>query len=130
MQDPEQVIDSLKRTDGCTHVLLITTGSVASIKAPLIVKELLSVRVVYSSMHSTGVSRCMQYQNVKVEVISTKASMAFFDVQAIRDAGSRVWRDEDDWRVSRAEQYFDDGTMADTRNRVRTRSVTPSSTSS
>lgn len=28
-----------------THVLLITTGSVASIKAPLIVQELLSVRL-------------------------------------------------------------------------------------
>ena len=46
MQDPEQVVASLKRTDGCTHVLLITTGSVASIKAPLIVKELLAVRMI------------------------------------------------------------------------------------
>lgn len=33
------------RKEGYTHVLLITTGSVASIKAPLIVAELLSVRV-------------------------------------------------------------------------------------
>lgn len=32
-----------ERVPGYTHVLLITTGSVASIKAPLIVKELLSV---------------------------------------------------------------------------------------
>ena len=31
------------RQQGYTHVLLITTGSVASIKAPLIVSELLSV---------------------------------------------------------------------------------------
>ena len=33
-----------ERTDGFTHVVLITTGSVASIKAPLIVTELLTVR--------------------------------------------------------------------------------------
>jgi phosphopantothenoylcysteine decarboxylase len=33
-----------ERTPGHIHVLLITTGSVASIKAPLIISELLSVR--------------------------------------------------------------------------------------
>ena len=33
-----------ERTEGFTHVVLITTGSVASIKAPLIVAELLVVR--------------------------------------------------------------------------------------
>lgn len=32
-----------ERQEGFTHVLLITTGSVASIKAPLIVKALLAV---------------------------------------------------------------------------------------
>lgn len=32
-----------ERLEGHTHVLLITTGSVASIKAPLIVSELLRV---------------------------------------------------------------------------------------
>lgn len=31
------------RSEGATHVLLVTTGSVASIKAPLIVQKLLSV---------------------------------------------------------------------------------------
>jgi hypothetical protein len=33
-----------ERADGYTHVLLITTGSVASIKTPIIVSELLDVR--------------------------------------------------------------------------------------
>lgn len=42
----------------------------------------------------------LQYRNVKVEVVSTKASTTFFDAQAIRDAGTRVWRDEDEWNVS------------------------------
>ena len=32
-----------ERLEGHTHVLLITTGSVASVKAPLIVSELLRV---------------------------------------------------------------------------------------
>ena len=32
------------RREGFTHVLLMTTGSVASVKAPLIVQELLTVR--------------------------------------------------------------------------------------
>lgn len=32
-----------ERVEGFTHVLLITTGSVASVKAPLIVEELLKV---------------------------------------------------------------------------------------
>ncbi|KAH9936590.1 flavoprotein [Fomitopsis serialis] len=68
-----------ERTEGHTHVLLITTGSVASIKAPLIVTELKS------------------FENVKVEVVSTKASLSFFDVGAIERAGARVWRDEDEW---------------------------------
>lgn len=36
-----------ERTAGYTHVLLVTTGSVASIKASLIVSELLSVCVTY-----------------------------------------------------------------------------------
>ncbi|KAI0074158.1 flavoprotein [Panus rudis PR-1116 ss-1] len=68
-----------EHVEGFTHVLLITTGSVASIKAPLIVSELLS------------------YRNVKVEVVATKASKVFFDVQEIQAAGSRVWQDEDEW---------------------------------
>ncbi|EDR13426.1 uncharacterized protein LACBIDRAFT_182812 [Laccaria bicolor S238N-H82] len=62
-----------------THVLLITTGSVASIKAPLIVQELLS------------------YDNVSVEVVATKASLAFFKKKDVEHAGARVWTDEDEW---------------------------------
>ena len=33
-----------ERKEGFKHILLITTGSVASVKAPLIVSELLAVR--------------------------------------------------------------------------------------
>ncbi|KAJ6499585.1 flavoprotein [Mycena vitilis] len=68
-----------ERTPGYAHVLLITTGSVASVKAPLIVEELL------------------RYENVKVEVVATKPSLAFYDAEAVRKTGVRVWRDEDEW---------------------------------
>ncbi|KAH9924309.1 flavoprotein [Epithele typhae] len=68
-----------ERTEGAVHVLLITTGSVASIKAPLIVSELLS------------------FSSVKVEVVSTESSLSFFDHEAIERSGVRVWRDKDEW---------------------------------
>jgi phosphopantothenoylcysteine synthetase/decarboxylase len=42
MMNPPFVAEN-ERVDGYTHVLLITTGSVASVKAPLIVSELLKV---------------------------------------------------------------------------------------
>jgi len=61
------------------HVVLITTGSVASIKAPLIVEELLS------------------FNRVKVEVVATKASLNFYDPEPIKRLGSRVWSDDDEW---------------------------------
>lgn len=38
-------VSEAERKPNFTHVLLITTGSVASVKAPLIVKELLGVRL-------------------------------------------------------------------------------------
>ncbi|KAJ7291450.1 flavoprotein [Mycena rebaudengoi] len=68
-----------ERISGYTHVLLITTGSVASVKAPLIVEELL------------------RYEKVKVEIVATKPSLVFYDPEAIRTAGSRVWKDDDEW---------------------------------
>ena len=42
-----------ERKEGYTHVVLILTGSVASIKAPLIVSELLKV-CRYVPMHGGG----------------------------------------------------------------------------
>ncbi|KAJ3573999.1 hypothetical protein NP233_g2070 [Leucocoprinus birnbaumii] len=64
------------------HVLLITTGSVASVKAPLIVRELL------------------KYENVKIEVISTKPSLTFFKREDIESQRVRVWTDDDEWSDS------------------------------
>ncbi len=83
-----------ERRPNHTHVLLITTGSVASIKAPMIVKELRSVR-------QTGYLRSVydttdnQYRNVLVEVVATKSSLAFYNKEEVQ----RVWTDEDEWTV-------------------------------
>ncbi|KIY46667.1 flavo protein [Fistulina hepatica ATCC 64428] len=76
---PRKFIASEERQDGCTHVVLITTGSVASIKAPLIVRELI------------------RYERVKVEVVATTPSLTFFHAADIIEVGSRVWTDKDEW---------------------------------
>ncbi|KAG9222438.1 hypothetical protein CCMSSC00406_0002773 [Pleurotus cornucopiae] len=68
-----------EREEGVTHVLLITTGSVASVKAPLIVRELLT------------------YKRVKVTVVATKASLAFYSKSDIEQAGVHIWVDDDEW---------------------------------
>ncbi|KAJ3553836.1 hypothetical protein NM688_g3407 [Phlebia brevispora] len=75
----KQFVAERERQPGYTHVVLITTGSVASIKAPLIVAELL------------------KHSNVKVEVVATKASLTFYNPADIVKAGSRVWQDADEW---------------------------------
>ncbi|KAG1743174.1 flavoprotein-domain-containing protein [Suillus paluster] len=62
------------------HVVLMTTGSVISIKTPLIVIELLQY-----------------YWNVKVEVIATKELLAFYNPSDVVKAGGRVWTDKDEW---------------------------------
>lgn len=42
---------------------------------------------------------CGKYENVQVEVVATDASLTFYDSEDIVKAGSRVWRDEDEWKV-------------------------------
>ena len=41
------------KCEGHIHVLLVTTGSVASVKAPLIVEELLKVRLTHLTVDAT-----------------------------------------------------------------------------
>ncbi|TFK24946.1 flavo protein [Coprinopsis marcescibilis] len=93
---PTTFIAQVNRKPSHTHVLLITTGSVASIKAPLIVNELL------------------EYQNVLVQVVATNASLSFYrkeDIERLgqvasqveedqvegRVHGVRVWTNDDEW---------------------------------
>lgn len=51
---PKKFVAEDERSPGCTHVLLMTTGSVASVKAPFIVAELLAVSgVLYTTAITT-----------------------------------------------------------------------------
>jgi hypothetical protein len=42
-----------------------------------------------------------QYSNVKVQVVSSKSSLHFFDCNKLEaeNPGVRVWVDEDEWEV-------------------------------
>ena len=63
------------RKAGYTHVLLITTGSVASIKAPLIVAELLKVRI------------CTATKYIRTEVFFLKSTTVSCASRGHRDEG-------------------------------------------
>ncbi|EJT98709.1 flavo protein [Dacryopinax primogenitus] len=83
MPNPGRSVPKRSSVEGTLHILLLTTGSVASVKAPLIVKELLN------------------YEKTQVQVVSTKPSMHFFDADALEAdnvaTGVKVWKDEDEW---------------------------------
>jgi len=75
------------RRQGAYHVLLLTTGSVASIKIPFIVQALLDD----------------PEQRFEVQVAATDTSLTFFDsgsIEKISKGKSRVWSDEQEWGVS------------------------------
>ncbi|KAH8822905.1 flavoprotein [Flagelloscypha sp. PMI_526] len=69
----------LRRTDGYSHIIIICSGSVASVKVPLIVQELLA------------------HDKVRVQVVATKSSLVFFNLEEVNALGTRVWRDQDEW---------------------------------
>lgn len=58
------------------RILIATTGSVASVKLPLIVEALL------------------KYADVAIQVVATNASLAFYDKDKVK---TRVWQDQDEW---------------------------------
>ncbi|GAA5924693.1 uncharacterized protein JCM15063_005709 [Sporobolomyces koalae] len=64
------------------HVLVACSGSVASVKIPLIVRRLL------------------QFDKVEVQVVATKSALHFFDKQTLEDEHSgrvKVWTDAEEW---------------------------------
>ncbi|KAG0665424.1 hypothetical protein C6P46_006871 [Rhodotorula mucilaginosa] len=78
----DQDRDPLEYPHRTLHVLLALSGSVASIKAPLIVRELLT------------------YANVDVQVVASKSSTHFFSAEQIERESTgrvRVWTDADEW---------------------------------
>lgn len=86
------------------HILLATSGSVASIKAPLIVRELLKVRIRALKPRREGSpGLVIQYEQVDVQVVATKSSLHFFDYKALEEEHNgrvKVWTDAEEWEVS------------------------------
>lgn len=90
------------RVAGCFHIVLITTGSVASVKAPLIVSRLLQVALFPPGFLVTKfMTSPNQWPNVKVQVVSSKNSLHFFDRHKLENEnpGVKVWVDQDEWEV-------------------------------
>ncbi|KAJ3525145.1 hypothetical protein NMY22_g10694 [Coprinellus aureogranulatus] len=91
-------IASEQRRPNHVHILLVTTGSVASIKAPLIVRELMKVRFrMRMDQQEALTDGSPQYENVEVQVVATKASLTFFQREDIEILGRHVWTDDDEW---------------------------------
>ena len=84
IQSPLTTFNNSKMGDASSdkyHILIAATGSVASVKLPLIVQRLRSV------------------PKVEVQVVITKTCKNFFDVEDLRRTGVKVWEDEDEWKV-------------------------------
>ncbi|KAJ9126573.1 hypothetical protein QFC24_001601 [Naganishia onofrii] len=81
---PRMFIASERRRQGAYHVLLLSTGSVASIKIPLIVQALLAD----------------PEQRFEVQVAATNTSLTFYDGKSVEEVShgkSQVWTDQDEW---------------------------------
>ncbi|KAH9468376.1 hypothetical protein Pst134EA_011999 [Puccinia striiformis f. sp. tritici] len=68
---------------GNLHVLIGSSGSVAAIKLPLIVKEL------------------SQYERLEVQVVTTRAALHFFQPSQLVNAEGKpvkVWTDDEEWK--------------------------------
>lgn len=96
--------------DRSLHVLVAVSGSVAAIKAPLIVNHLLQVRCSTPCSHGllARVDLCSsssvraQHDRVDVQVVATKGASHFYDareLEAEHDGKVKVWTDEDEWAV-------------------------------
>lgn len=104
LQSPFPPLSSPPTRERPLHVVLASTGSVASVKVPLMVEKILS------------------YNNVRIQIISTRASSHFYNQEAmcanvnnytvkdlaneIKEAGQKdestlpllqIWTDEDEW---------------------------------
>ncbi|KAG0149059.1 hypothetical protein CROQUDRAFT_74734 [Cronartium quercuum f. sp. fusiforme G11] len=72
----------VSETSAPIHILLATTGSVASIKLPSIVKSL------------------SMYSGIEIQVVTTAHSLHFYDAAAVLTHDGdpvKVWKDADEW---------------------------------
>lgn len=66
------------------HILLACTGSVASIKIPLLIRQLLD--------HSEALNLPLE-----IRLLPTEHSMHFFDLEEVKSMDIKVFRDADEW---------------------------------
>lgn len=97
---------------GKVNVLLISSGSVASIKIPLIVEALLQVRsfqtlnkrLAITNELTSNFTILSKDPRIDVQVVATKTSLTFYTPEEVLKASQgrvRVWTDDDEWGVSR-----------------------------
>ena len=96
------------------HILLATSGSVASVKAPRIASALLDVRagafILDPSIRSCRLTLyrmglASQHANVEIQLVCTDASRHFYTASGVEEAARakgksvKVWTDADEWSV-------------------------------
>lgn len=97
---------------GKVNILLISSGSVASIKIPLIVEALLQVRsfqtlnkrLAITNELTSNFTILSKDPRIDVQVVATKTSLTFYTPEEVLKASQgrvRVWTDDDEWGVSR-----------------------------
>lgn len=82
-----------KEDDGKIHILLAATGSVATIKVPLIIDKLFQV---YGS------------NKISIQLVITKSASHFLKGLKINNQ-VKIWRDEDEWANFDSNDYFSVG---------------------
>lgn len=97
---------------GKVNILLISSGSVASIKIPLIVEALLHVRSFQTLIKRLAITNELtsnftilsQDPRIEIQVVATKTSLTFYTPEEVLKASQgrvRVWTDDEEWGVSR-----------------------------
>lgn len=84
-----------KEDDGKIHVLLAATGSVATIKVPMIIDKLFQI---YGS------------NKISIQLVITKSASHFLKGLKINNQ-VKIWRDEDEWANFDSVEYFSVGNV-------------------
>ena len=87
------------------HILLACSGSVASVKLPLIVRDLLQVSAdpLCESCSELILFFEFKFEKVQVQVVASKSALHFFEKEEIErehEGKVKVWTDEEEWAVS------------------------------
>ena len=82
------------------RVLVICTGSVASLKVPLLCQQLLAHECLVSFLISSGINlhnTSFNFLNLKVRVIATDSAVNFLECETEMPEDVKVYKDKDEW---------------------------------